>query len=466
MKKIFSIIIILFIVLFCFKQQAFSSDIVLHGWGKIRLDDVSASKEDISGLYGEDLKETTSVNHRFFLEGATAINPNFQVGALLRLSSEEDEVLLNGPVYLKSPYGSIFARFTNDWFDARVGYYDVYFTPLTLMRFDKKDLPELGGSTGCSSCSSRGGLIGGSLLEDVDEKLTFEGGKINSFLSDNFETTILYARSQKSVESERYKRHTIGVRALYRNYIKTSKDDFIVSFQYLYHDDEGCSVESLPDYSPLQNHVGSIYLFYPALRSVTLFGEFAISKLTQKLICVSNPITDEHSGNAFTTGLNIIWPNGFNSQLAYLYRSNDFDSLYSALTYTQNRKGGRISSSWTRQDDMLSIDFFVKYLEEVEQEIKGDAEFFLSLSAGISFIPEKNVTIRLRGLWDKQKRDAENKALDKDILIYSGTVQASYEIAKNNYLEIKYQYMNNKDANDKTNEFDAHVVTTELNIKF
>ncbi|MBF0227267.1 MAG: hypothetical protein HQK76_17620 [Desulfobacterales bacterium] len=238
------------------------SDFVFHGWGKLRLEHISSSDSEIGGLYGEPLEETSSISHRFFLEGSTIISSNFKVGALIRLSNEDDSVLLNGPVYFENKYGSIFAQASFNWIDFRLGYYEIFFTPLTLMRFDPKDLPEVGGSSGCSTCTSKGGLIGGSLLEDVEEKLTFEGGVLNADISDYFNVKAIYARSQQPVEGDRYRRHTLGARAVYQYYLSNSMDSFILSLQYVYHDDEGCSIDTPPPYYPLTNHVGSIYVYY------------------------------------------------------------------------------------------------------------------------------------------------------------------------------------------------------------
>ncbi|MBF0227266.1 MAG: hypothetical protein HQK76_17615 [Desulfobacterales bacterium] len=204
----------------------------------------------------------------------------------------------------------------------------------------------------------------------------------------------------------------------------------------------------------------------PFINKVSLFGEWAVSKLTYNFECTSAGGEKTNNGNAATAGINILLPKGFNTQIAYLYRNENFESLYGALTYMPNRIGGRFSTGWTRSDERFSMDFFAKYLKEAESDASSDPAEYTSISAGISFIPINNLTIRLSGLAEIQEKESEKQNLKKDSITKSATLQSSYQIIRNNYLDFKYQFINNSDDINPKNEYDAHVFNTEINIKF
>ncbi len=442
------------------------TSIQFHGWGKIRLENISASQNEISGLYGEPLEEGGAVSHRFFFEAVSVLSDHFTAGARFRLSDEDDSVLLNGPVYFKNEYGSVFGEASFGGASVRLGYYDIFFTPLTLMRFDPKDLPEIGGSSGCGSCTSSGGLIGGSLMEDIDEELTFEGGIAKMEFGDAFDAAVLYARSQQAVELERYRRHSVGARLRFQYYLPHAKDFLQISAQYLYHDDDVCSVDESPAYYPLTNHVGGLYLNLPVFKAAGVFGEWAVSRLEQRFPCVSNAEDITNDGHAGTAGINIGPANGFNAQIAWLYREKEFASLFSALTYLPNRHGGRLSASWMESGERFSIDFFGKYLEEIDAAEGEETTAYISLSAGVSVVPIDDLTVRASWLSELQQRDAGTSSPETDTRTDAATLQSSFELFRHNYLDLKYQFIQFNDEQDQQQDYDAHIVSAEMNIKF
>lgn len=437
-----------------------------HGWGKIRLENISASQNTISGLYGEPLEEGGSVSHRFFLKATADLNGHFSAGARFRLSDEDDEVLLNGPVYFKNEYGSVFAQASFGDASVRLGYYDIFFTPLTLMRFDPKDSPEIGGSSGCGTCTSSGGLIGGSLMEDIDEELTFEGGISKFELGDVFDGVLLYARSQQAVDSERYRRHTAGTRLRFQYYLPHARDFFQLSAQYVYHDDDACSVDSAPSYYPLTNHVGGLYLNLPLLKALGVFGEWAVSRIEQRFPCKEGLDDTSEDGNAVTAGINIGRAMGIDAQIAYLYREEEFESLFSALTYLSNRQGGRLSASWTDSGERFSFDIFGKYLEEIDVAGGDEPAAYTSLSAGVSVVPVEDLTVRASWLSEIQERDAGADLTELDARTDAATLQSSYELVRNNFLDLKYQFIQYTDEIDSEQDYDAHILSAEMNIQF
>ncbi|MCK4413862.1 MAG: redoxin domain-containing protein [Candidatus Eisenbacteria sp.] len=184
----------------------------VHGVGRVRWMHIKGSGEDPTGSYGERIDPGASLRHRLELQMIYAVSAKLRVGGLLWLSNEGEAVLRSGPDYLTSAWGSAFIRYDTSArlgclgrlrAALRAGYYDLHFTPLTLMRWDKDDSPISGGQRvqGCAVCGGEAGLAGFIRSESV-EKLgpdyTFEGARADLSLGGSLDLTAIYARPRES----------------------------------------------------------------------------------------------------------------------------------------------------------------------------------------------------------------------------------------------------------------------------
>ncbi len=185
------------------KQQRLEA----HGRGRIRWMNIDTTGVGATGSYGEAIEPGNSLRRRLELELAYAITAQLSAGGLIWLSNEGEDVLRSGPDYLSSPWGSAFVRYTANTrvgqlgsmaFDMRLGYYSVYFTPLTLMRWDKDDSPISGGQKvqGCACAGSAGlaGFIRSESVEKLAPEYRFEGAHVKLALLGRIDMTALYAR--------------------------------------------------------------------------------------------------------------------------------------------------------------------------------------------------------------------------------------------------------------------------------
>jgi hypothetical protein len=154
----------------------------LSGEVKLRLRLVDSYMESpVFGTYGEILNRGFSQRHRFIFEVTYPVATSITVGGKIRVSNEDEDILRSGPEYLSSKFGSAFVAYDTPTAQGRFGYYDVHYTPLSLMRWDVRDDPE-GGGGGCAVCPGTPGVAGtilGESLEELGPALTFEGLRLD-----------------------------------------------------------------------------------------------------------------------------------------------------------------------------------------------------------------------------------------------------------------------------------------------
>lgn len=186
------------------KQQRFET----HAWGRFRWMDIDTTGSAATGLFGEEITPGSSFRHRLALELIYSITPSLQAGGLLWLSDEGLAVLRSGPEYLSSEWGSAFVRYETKGrvpglgplrASLRAGYYDAFFTPLTLMRWDKDDSPISGGQRvqGCGVCGGQAGPAGflrSESLEQLAPRYRFEGARADLTWMERIDLLGLYAR--------------------------------------------------------------------------------------------------------------------------------------------------------------------------------------------------------------------------------------------------------------------------------
>lgn len=186
-----------------FKQQHLEA----HAWGRFRWMDVDTTG-DATGVFGEEVTPGSSFRHRLALELIYSITPSLKTGGLLWLSNEGLAVLRSGPDYLSSEWGSAFVRYETKGrvpglgplrASLRAGYYDIFFTPLILMRWDKDDSPISGGQRvqGCGICGGQAGPAGFLRLESLERlepRYRFEGARGDVTWMERIDLLGLYAR--------------------------------------------------------------------------------------------------------------------------------------------------------------------------------------------------------------------------------------------------------------------------------
>lgn len=186
------------------KQQRLEA----HAWGRFRWMDIDTTGAAATGAFGEEITPGSSFRHRLAMELIYSITPALKAGGLLWLSNEGLAVLRSGPDYLSSEWGSAFVRYETRGrvpglgplrASLRAGYYDVHFTPLTLMRWDKDDSPISGGQRvqGCGVCGGQAGPAGflrSESLEQLGPRYRFEGARADLTWMERIDLLGLYAR--------------------------------------------------------------------------------------------------------------------------------------------------------------------------------------------------------------------------------------------------------------------------------
>ncbi len=342
---------------------------------------VDVDGPSLTGIYGEALKPQTSFFHRFFLTVEGQVNRHVTAGGLLRVSNEPDNVLLLGPHYFSRPEGSAFVAMRYGNVHGRIGYYDVHFTPLTLMRWDMADIALGGTQRACGVC---GGTTAAVLIESLEEPgpdLTFEGARAGGTVGEGLDWTVLYARPKEATldrvpglpifDEDTFQHHQdlYAGRAVYSQLHDASLTFRRVGATVMHVRDDprnpGCpTVETDPLCFAMMNTAFGLDARVPIARFATLEGEWL--RTAQR---------DDHRGDASRTR----WSNGFRAtahavlaartigvRLAYLRFEEHFSAPYSALTYLGNRSGLR--ARVTAERGPLTVDTFVRRLEPIEPE--------------------------------------------------------------------------------------------------
>ncbi|MGD1048934.1 MAG: TlpA disulfide reductase family protein, partial [Candidatus Krumholzibacteriaceae bacterium] len=171
-----------------------------RGLERIRLLAIDARGPDAAGIYGEPVNPGSSVQYRVEVEASGRLAPHLRAGALLRISNEGEKVLESGPEYLGSEWGSAFVGVKAARLSARLGYFSLHMTPLTLMRWDWDDSPRIGGDTGCGCGGAAAGTLLVESLEELGPDLTFEGALV-TYGGANLEARLFYAMPRRALET-------------------------------------------------------------------------------------------------------------------------------------------------------------------------------------------------------------------------------------------------------------------------
>lgn len=337
-------------------------DLELSGDIRLRLRLVDSAREGaVFGTYGETLNRGFAQTHRFLLEAYYPVASSITVGGRVRVSNEDDDILRSGPEYLSSKFGSAFISYETSSFRGRFGFYDINYTPLSLMRWDVRDDPE-GGGGGCATCPGTPGVAGtilGESLEELGPVLTFEGLKADLSPWDALGCDAFFARS--TVLGETYDVLTYGGRVKLTRFIQSSSDLFDVSLIAVRSEEDKRSKEQelISKPKPFRNTVVGMAWNVPVFRWLGLEGEWTYSE--------SRDQTDRRpdiAGNGTIASLNLRLPGGLRAEASYIYLSPNWDSYFRALSYSYNRRGPRLRLEYER--GRLLVALFGKYLTTID----------------------------------------------------------------------------------------------------
>ncbi|MFQ6042418.1 MAG: hypothetical protein ACE5PV_16300, partial [Candidatus Poribacteria bacterium] len=347
------------------------------------------------------------------------------------------------------------------------GYYDIHFTPLTLMRWDMEDNPEAGGASGCA-CPSEGGAITSESLEELGPDLTLEGAKINAGVGDYMDVVALLARPRTAEEGKTYRQYLYGTNIKLRSYHKSS-----TSFRWLgvtvisINDDETSVTEPLKiPYNPIKNRIYSVDFNLPIGDILLLKGEFALSETNWDSLAGEDEIG---RGYATILGTSIKYPRRMLTKASYLRMNPKYESFYNALSYTPNRHGFRISSNYEIFKDKLSTWVFYKRLRELESIIKSEPELLKTLSTvsfGTSITPIKNWFIRASYILQLTRRDEHTTWSKVHNTTQNINLDFTYNLAHESSLTFKYQYINHRDKVNIKSDYQANITSVLVSTKF
>ncbi len=210
----------------------------------------------VSGPYGENLQIQKNLLYRASYELQAELAKGVSAGAKLRVSNEDPIIFEQGPEYLGSEFGSVFAEIRRERLSARMGYFSDHFTPLTLQRWDFTDNPPAAGSGG-TACGVCGATVRGVSLEALDDlgpAITFEGLRLESALTRRIRVTGFYAVPQRAVESNgstldnpfAYRLDVLGTRLRY-----SLPGEGEIAVQHLSAHEDGESSDLPPSWSEL-----------------------------------------------------------------------------------------------------------------------------------------------------------------------------------------------------------------------
>jgi len=431
-------------------------DLDFSGDVRIRLRYVDSAKPSpVRGTYGELLTRGFSYRNRFVLEVAYPVTGKISVGGKLRVSNEGEIVLRTGPEYLSSEFGSVFAAYETPALRSRFGYYDIHYSPLTLMRWDLRDDPE-GGGGGCASCAGSPGVAGtivGGSLEELGPTLTFEGLWAEATPWEIVGGNGFYTRSRIATESDMAGESTpvmtYGGKFDLKHYLKRVSSLIEASALIVRseEDTEEAWIEGGASGDPFDNTVYGLLWNVPVVKGITFEGEWNQTKSNNQ----ANRAPElEGYGSIFSM---IAERAGENRKIrrdgAYIYLSPNWDSFFRALSYNPNRKGARIRLEYT--EDRFLVALFAKYLssiDPVDDAVSATSSTFayptFSLRGYFNINPD--LTLGLTTIYSGNGPEKDGFTLDTDNkrITWLGTL--SYEFGRGARLNLEERYIQHKFA--------------------
>lgn len=421
-----------------------------QGTYRLRLRDISSTAVEPVGTYGEVLDEGRTFTHLARVELAADVGPHTTAGFMVRLSNEGKHAFESGPERLADEGGSVYARYSARHISTTMGYYRIHLTPLVLMRWDQEDNPQGGGQSACA-CPGAGGAITSESLEEMGPDLTLEGIKVEAHWLDRFETMVFLARPRTAVENRSFRQYTYGLSLRTYSYHVPSASLGNLGLAVLWHQDEKRSVArplAVP-YSPRRNAVFAAHLDWPLGRRTRIKAEAATSTEDVNLFSDADPVRHGH-GERLVLEFN--YPPQLAIDIAYLYLSAEFESVYRAVSYAPDRRGWRLAAQWSWE--RAAVWTFYKRMRVVEKQDDHSPFWDLSLGGEI----ELGRGVELESVLMRQRQEEE--------ILSTLSAQLVHQTAPRAELRLSYQYLDLSDRLDRTLDHHTHQFFVLSDISF
>ncbi len=438
----------------------FSSDIRLR-WRWVD----SGSPGPLRSTYGEFNQRGISLRHRFIFDAAYPLTSELRVGGRIRVSNEPELVLTTGPDYYSSEFGTAFIAYETPSLRSRFGFYETYYTPLTLMRWDLKDDAEGGGCPVCSSAPGTAGAILGESLEILGPVLTFEGVRFQASRGSVLGLDAFYARPRVSHQSDYgllRQVNTFGARLDVSTYLSHASELLSAGIIVVRSQEDEGSVESLegpPGYppEPFKNTVYGLTLKAPLLKWLALAGEVTFTRAHKWDIF--SAVDKEGKGAVVSLEMAA---GGLRFENAYVYLTPDWESYFRALSYSPDRKGWRSRLAFEKKTWLVSV--FARNLITVNRisDVTTDRFAYPTWSIQGSYKPRPEVVVSASVVYTGT--GVHEGALDfaETSRLYTYVVAVIADVARGVKLTIEDRYLNNRDYAVPDFNYDANMVTLYL----
>jgi len=355
-----------------------------RGDGRIRFLGIDTRGSDPVGPYGEEVTPGNHVQYRFMLEMSKRLGRHLTLGALLRISNEGEEVLDSGPDYLGSEWGSAYALIDYDAFRLRVGYYTMHMTPLTMMRWDWRDNPRIGGDAGCG-CGAAAAVLLIESLERLGPDLTFEGAQA-VYEGSFYELTafyampkrvrdIRYAEYRSTGKSARYALELYGAEARFQRLDGRTGRYGRVGLHFLGTRENSRSVDFMalgyivtPPWA--ESSALSLSWELPVLSFAYLQGEWLL--LNRGDIhgdFVEGESEYRGDNGSGVTGLTVEYGDLLELTCDYVRTNPEFYSPFAALSYEENKEGIRTAATLYPVGETVALSLFYKRARDTEDPV-------------------------------------------------------------------------------------------------
>jgi peroxiredoxin len=357
-------------------------DLTFRGDGRIRFLGIDTRGSDPVGPYGEEVTSGNHVQYRFMLEMSKRLGRHLTLGALLRISNEGEEVLDSGPDYLGSEWGSAYALIDYEAFRMRVGYYTMHMTPLTMMRWDWRDNPRIGGNAGCGCGAAAAELLIES-LERLGPDLTFEGAQA-VYEGSYYELKAFYAMPKRARETRyaeyrfteepaRYARELYGAEARFQRLDGRTGRYGRVGLHFLGTRENSRSVDFTAlgyPAAPTWDESAALSLSWelPLLSFAYLQGEWLLlnrGDVHNNLIEGDSEYRGENGSGI--AGLTVEYRDLIELSCDYVRTDPEFYSPFAALSYEENKEGVRAAATLYPVGETVALSFFYKRARDTEE---------------------------------------------------------------------------------------------------
>jgi peroxiredoxin len=364
------------------------SGISYQGLQRMRFLSIDSRGSSAVGLYGEPVSPGNSLIYRLQVEVSKRLMKHLRAGGLLRISNEGKRVLDSGPQYLGAEWGSAFAEIEARRLRVRLGYYEIFMTPLTLMRWDWDDNPRVGGDAGCG-CGATAGAVLVESLEELGPTFTFEGAVASYYVSD-FEARLFYAIPRRARETKystyasgageraRYSLELYGFEGKWQRFDARTGSFWKAGVHALGSFEDNRSV----DFAALRylaadpwtsTRIVSVSSEAPLVRYARLRGELVLwnSADEEGIVTTAGTEAVSHEGGGGIGGIVIEKSKRLGIALDYLRLDPDFFTPFAALSYEPNTEGPRVSGRVPLLGDLANLSVFYKKLREADSVVPG-----------------------------------------------------------------------------------------------